>query len=480
MLEEDILTDPRLSNIYSCIQCGACTASCPAAHAFYVDKAFDGEYNPRKIVYELIKNPENPDISKYPIDKCFHCYSCKYVCRVGNSISDIIKVLKESKKEEYGDFQYESFYEKGLCVNPEMLIPDEFDDWIGYGDILHNTVKIRKELGLEGKHREIPPDSMYQIQKIADLTAGKRFKKIKEIELTPKKVIPVGKLYLFKSCYADLHYPGMTVSMKWIFDKLDVDYIDDSNQSSCTGFAYYADAIPFSTTLVANARNFALAEDKGYTNIAPVCPTSYGVLTESKAVLESGLHSEVNEILRKMRLKFKDEISVYHISEIFYSLKDKIKPLMKYNLEGLKIVTHHGCHYTKTFRALTIPNLLDDLVSITGAEPLYYTEKNLCCGMGFDHAIHDRDLSRVVATRKLMSIKDSGAKIVVHACPGCQITLDRNQKYIEKEIGEEFNIVHLNYAQLIALAMGADPYKIVGIQTHSNRLEPILEELNIL
>ncbi|MBL7117892.1 MAG: heterodisulfide reductase subunit B, partial [Candidatus Syntrophoarchaeum sp.] len=38
----------------------------------------------------------------------------------------------------------------------------------------------------------------------------------------------------------------------------------------------------------------------------------------------------------------------------------------------------------------------------------------------------------------------------------------------------------VNYAQLIALAMDVDAYKVVGIQTHSVPIEPILEKVGIL
>lgn len=40
-------------------------------------------------------------------------------------------------------------------------------------------------------------------------------------------------------------------------------------------------------------------------------------------------------------------------------------------------------------------------------------------------------------------------------------------------------MVILNIAQLIALYMGAHPYKTVGIQTHTTNVEPILDKLGI-
>jgi heterodisulfide reductase subunit B len=63
-------------------------------------------------------------------------------------------------------------------------------------------------------------------------------------------------------------------------------------------------------------------------------------------------------------------------------------------------------------------------------------------------------------------------------CPNCQLQFDRNQKIIEKSLGTEFNIICLNISQFLALAIGADPYKVVGIQTHTVPVEPILDKIN--
>jgi heterodisulfide reductase subunit B len=77
-------------------------------------------------------------------------------------------------------------------------------------------------------------------------------------------------------------------------------------------------------------------------------------------------------------------------------------------------------------------------------------------------------------------VKEAGADVVFVACPGCQITLDRNQELIERETGDEMGLPIVNYAQLIALAMGADAYKVAGIQTHSVALEAVLERVGVL
>jgi heterodisulfide reductase subunit B len=64
-------------------------------------------------------------------------------------------------------------------------------------------------------------------------------------------------------------------------------------------------------------------------------------------------------------------------------------------------------------------------------------------------------------------------------CPNCQMQFDRYQPYIEEKLETKFNIFHLNIAQFIALALGADPYKVMGIQTHTVSIEPLLRKLEL-
>lgn len=93
-LKIGLLEDPRIPNFRSCLQCGKCTSVCPAAHAYYVD-GDNGRYNPREIVQILNINPEYRDLDDYAIENCYHCYTCKSVCPVGNSVSDIRPMGKE-------------------------------------------------------------------------------------------------------------------------------------------------------------------------------------------------------------------------------------------------------------------------------------------------------------------------------------------------------------------------------------------------
>ncbi len=82
-----------------------------------------------------------------------------------------------------------------------------------------------------------------------------------------------------------------------------------------------------------------------------------------------------------------------------------------------------------------------------------------------------------VTSEKLLSLQDENIDILVHMCPNCQMQFDRYQPFIGKELNIDFKMMHLNIAQLVAFVMGSDPYKVMGIQTHTIPIEPLIEKV---
>ncbi len=301
------------------------------------------------------------------------------------------------------------------------------------------------------------------------------------------KEIPKNNYYFFRSCIMSSLYPGVDCSIRYILDKLKLDYTEDPNQTCCSGFGYHCDIIPWETNVTIAARNFALMEkEKNHnSNAICVCPTSYGNIKECKYHLDN--HPEekekANKILDKFGKEYHGTADVYHATEVIYTHMDELKKKAEYSLEGVKIATHHGCHYTKIFYSdvatgdWEYPIVLDKIAENFGAQAVDYSEKTLCCGMGFRHTLINRDYSRTVMLRKLRSMKAKKPDLLLVQCPGCSLNLDYYQKPLTKLAGEEFNIPVLNYAQLTALVLGADPVKVAGIKTHNVDLQPFIEKM---
>ncbi|MDI6800412.1 MAG: CoB--CoM heterodisulfide reductase iron-sulfur subunit B family protein [Actinomycetota bacterium] len=293
--------------------------------------------------------------------------------------------------------------------------------------------------------------------------------------------------YLFKSCIMSSLFPGVDCSIRFILNKLGCDYTENPDQTCCSGFGYHCDVIPWDTNVTIAARNFALmeAEEKNKNAIC-VCPTSYGNIKECKEHLDhhENEREAANKILAKFGKEYKGDAQVFHATEAFYAHREKLKEMAKYSLDGLRIATHHGCHYTKIFYSDVAtgdwehPIVLDKIAQVFGATPVDYTEKTLCCGMGFRHTLLNRDYSRTVMLRKLRSMKAKKPDLLLVQCPGCSLNLDYYQKPLTELAGEEFNIPVLNYAQLITLVLGGDPVKDLGIKTHNVNVMPFIEKVH--
>ncbi len=307
------------------------------------------------------------------------------------------------------------------------------------------------------------------------------------------KQIPDKNILLFKSCLVSVEYPGVQSSTTFVFDKIGIDYFVSSAQTCCTGLGHYSDVFDQFTTTVNGARHFALSHKLNRPNFAMMCATCYAINKRVADLLNGNkdLRDSVNEVFEEsgydwMRYSegdIKSRENIFHIIDIFYSKRKEIAENIKYDFSDFKIATHHGCHYCKahyndTIEGVRNPHILDDVVNACGVETIgWYDFKRATCGNGFSQRFVHKDLSMDSTFDKFKSLKDKKTEILIHLCPNCHIQFDRYQPYIEREYGEKLDIVNLNIAQFLAIAMGADPYDVVGIQTHTVPVEPIFDRL---
>ena len=307
------------------------------------------------------------------------------------------------------------------------------------------------------------------------------------------KSIPDKDILLFKSCLVNVEYPGIESSTCYIFDRIDVDYHVDERQSCCTGLGHYYDLFDQLSTTALAARNFHIASETGHKNIATMCATCYAILKKSAKILDQNekAREDVNKILDDSDLEkmvynkgdMDPAKNIFHVAEIFFNKREEISNLVKIDLSDFKVASHHACHYCKvhykdTIEGVRDPNLIDGLAAAIGVETIgWYDHKRVTCGAGFRQRFTNKEASLAVTAEKLQSLKDNDVEILLHMCPNCQMQFDRYQPYIEEKLETEFNIFHMNIAQFIALAIGADPYSVLGIQTHTIPIEPLLKRL---
>ncbi|BBL62518.1 ferredoxin:CoB-CoM heterodisulfide reductase subunit HdrB [Methanobrevibacter arboriphilus] len=305
--------------------------------------------------------------------------------------------------------------------------------------------------------------------------------------------IPDKNIMLFKSCLINGEYPGVESSTKYVFDKIGIEYIVDDRQSCCTGLGHYSDIYDQLSTTVIGGRNFSVAKKTDHTNIVMMCSTCYAIHKKVAKLLNNNekVRDEVNTIYNETNLdemKYEEGTidsskNIFHVVDIFFDKKEEIAKNIKIDLSEFRIATHPACHYCKVqyedaTEGFRDPKVLDEILKSCGIETIgWYDHKRSTCGAGFRQRFVNRDLSMKVTSEKLLSLKDENIDILVHMCPNCQTQFDRYQPFIGKELNIDFKIIHLNIAQLVAFVMGSDPYKVMGIQTHTVPIEPLIEKV---
>ena len=91
--KSDVAAHPGGDNIKLCFACGTCTAGCPVS-------AIDPEYNPRKIIRQILLGMRKEVLSSEVIWRCVQCYSCTAKCPQNVKFRDVMKALREMAAAE--------------------------------------------------------------------------------------------------------------------------------------------------------------------------------------------------------------------------------------------------------------------------------------------------------------------------------------------------------------------------------------------
>ena len=184
-----LIQDVRFEeSLKACMNCGVCTAICPAAE-FY-------PYDPRKIC-DIVQRRNEEEIEAMlrsdTIWYCGQCMSCKTRCPRGNVPAALINILRKVSQElgyfaesrmgcqqsKLVDGIGQNILELGYCVHPDRVDPDKYVEqgpvWKWYRE---NIEEIAPKLGANyhgdgpGALRTIRKETMEEIHKIFEATGG--------------------------------------------------------------------------------------------------------------------------------------------------------------------------------------------------------------------------------------------------------------------------------------------------------------------
>ena len=188
LIKSDIRYEDSLK---ACMNCGICTAICPAAE-FY-------DYDPRRIC-DTVQRGDEEQVEKLlrsdTIWYCGQCMSCKPRCPRGNIPGAVINILRKVSQDMgyYKDSHMgrqqvdlmagigDNILNIGYCVHPDVVFPEKHPEqgpvWEWY---VKNIKAVSPKFGANyhgegaGALRTINPETMEVLRNIFRVTGGMDF-----------------------------------------------------------------------------------------------------------------------------------------------------------------------------------------------------------------------------------------------------------------------------------------------------------------
>jgi len=370
--------------------------------------------------------------------------------------------------------------------------------------------KIDRRSMLTNKDRvEDVRDIMWQLEKEGEIVVHRIADENEPVMVKTlygwDKKIPTTRLWHHKSCGQCGNIPGYPASLLWLMNELDIQYLDETDQTSCTAWNYHGSGIGNIESLAAVfLRNFhqayvsAKAQGLPESYYYPLvhCGTSFGNYKEVRSYLmhSAKLRERTKQILGKLgrlidgKLLIPEE--VVHYSEWLHVMRDRIAERQVIDASEIRATIHPACH---VYKMVPEDAIYDDkilggnrvavstgIIEATGAQVIDYKTWYDCCGFGFRHIISEREFTRSFAIdRKIkVAVEEANADVMIGHDTGCITTLDKNQ-WIGKAAGKGYDLPVLADCQFAALVCGAHPYKIVQSHWHASSTETLMEKLGI-
>ncbi len=143
--------------------------------------------------------------------------------------------------------------------------------------------------------------------------------------------------------------------------------------------------------------------------------------------------------------------------------QERISAHVTWPLNGLKVACYYGCALLRPAEVCAFdddeqPHTMEQLVALSGAEPVEWHFKNECCGAS--HQVTVPELGRSMVRRILENAHTNGADAIACACPLCMLNLDMREAKVNAARAKEglpaLDIPIYYFTELLATSMGAN------------------------
>lgn len=260
------------------------------------------------------------------------------------------------------------------------------------------------------------------------------------------------------------YYPGCALhgssndyeqSLRACLSALDVTLAEIDDWICCGATA--AHSLNHKLAVALPARNLALAQRQGHTEMFAPCPMcSMQLLRAAQAMAsDQGLREEMSTIVEA---EVGSGPSVLNLIQVFQRVGlDRLKAAVRVPLQDLKPACYYGCLLVRPptvvdFDDAEQPQSMEAIVTALGAKPVEWSYKTECCGAGMTMSKTETVLD--LSGRILANAVAHGANCLVVACPMCHVNLDMKQGETEEFLRTKFNLPVYYLSDMVGMALG--------------------------
>ena len=219
----------------------------------------------------------------------------------------------------------------------------------------------------------------------------------------------------------------------------------------CCG-AVYPQTTDEIATRLSSVRALMSAKEQGR-DLVTLCSACHHVIKRVNGDMQHNedIKNKVNRYL-KTEIPYEGETNVLHYLEVLRDRIgfDKIAAAVKNPLTGKKIGAYYGCMLLRPGKEMQMddpenPSILEDFIRAIGAEPVYYAQRNECCG-GYQ-TLENKTQAQKRATTVVDNAVTCGAEMLITACPLCLYNLAQNAE-------NPLPVVY--FTELLAQALGLE------------------------
>lgn len=263
------------------------------------------------------------------------------------------------------------------------------------------------------------------------------------------------KFALFSGCKSSFYLPQYRTSSKAVLSSLGIELKE--LEFNCCGYPMRDKSLE--SFLILAAKNLAIAEQQGLP-ILTLCQCCFGALKHADHYIENNpLKKEIIVgLLKEEGLGFKGITKIHHILTVL--ARDigypAIAKQIRKKFKGLKIAPHYGCHALRPsnitqFDSPGAPTIFEDIIRLTGAEPVDWPKRLDCCGNPLWEK--NNKLSLGILQQKIDSARQAKADMICTACNYCQLQFDEIQKNALEQTSA-YQSPSILISQLLGLSMG--------------------------